>query len=284
MNLSTNSAKDLSRILKQKRAPIAEREFTKMIVGPPQIFEEIKPKMGVKIIEGGRKKEGPLFTLTSPTQASATLLSTTSASSHRLGNGEKMRKDEYIKMIQGGNLSRQGLNGPLIEEDKVVSEMRSNDSLDYSKLSLFKGPVPPEKGKPKVSKLFSPRELSVSSVQVHSSRLAEIMSSKDDLDSEFSGPGTGKGPYQGHAIKIDDTLQTNKIDSFNMGILASKDWGRNISVGMASNAPTNLPKGALRSLELTLGMKPKYPRDRLTRIVPNSTKVFTRDTYAPFSP
>ena len=288
-DISKSSAKDLSRILKMKKAPAEEKEFTKMIVGPPAIFEELRPTMGVKIIEGGRKKEGARYTLSTSNLPNASTLSLGGNNSFRLSKDEKLRRDDYFQMVKGGNLSRQGYSAPRENEKVVPSELKLTDSLDYSKLSVLKGSIT-EKGKPKVTKMFNPMELTPSTVRVHTNRLSQLMSSKEGTESDMFMTGASKMSNMNQSVKIDNGLQTNRVDSFNMNIMTSKDWGRNVSVGIPTYTPSSLPKGPRGALETALGMKNKYPRDRLARFISGSgimsgtPQSITRDTYAPFSP
>ena len=281
--INTNT-KDISLARsKPKKVLSDDKELSKMmIVGPPAIFEDFRPKMGVKMMEAGRKKEGAKYTLSSPTFAASGLLSLSGANSYRLSKENKIRRDEYFQFVKGGNLSRQGMIGQT--EETITSELGQTEPINSSKLSIQKNTLL-DKSKFSVPKLKLPEELIASTVRVHSSRLAEIMNKQDEQP--YSARLELK-TKKSQTFKIDDSLQTNPVDNFNMNIISSKDWGRNITVSTSNYTPLPFPKGEEKLLSHAVGIKPKYPRERQIRHPSGasstlvSPRSITRDTYIPF--
>ncbi len=220
--------------------------MTKLAWGSaPNIFDIFTPEKGVIFYEGARQKKGmPAYMSHSISLADGSLVS-------QNGGPVKLTKSEYLHLTKAGNLSRSisevsnqdngsGKNG------KWQIKVDGVKDLDFEKTKMLK-----RAGENKSSLIKS----------INYSSLETLLANDMDnfAESYKSLPAELKSPK----FTIEKGIMKSPVDTFNIEILNSKDWGKNIGSGVNHNLaliPKNMKKHS--QLKNILGPLPKLPRDR----------------------
>ena len=307
--VNTNSAPNKSvgaSASQQKLQQYNEKQMAKYITSTPQIFEEFQPQKGVKMIEGGRQKEGDKFdsqllgNTMSPTATSIAANGTRSLLLNFNSEG-KMRRDDYMNMMRTQNYTRNTLmQTATSQEVKTVEKHDYGSHQKAARDTATTGAFPKaentnvSKSVDKASKNWHGTQ-QASSITVHSSALLESLLQQDNnanhqafspvspnlranhhnYDNYFTASQTnfGNTTFKGLNNMVGgDSYKATSVDNFNIDILQAKDWGRNKQQPqMISQGPTMLPKATVKALQSSLGIKSK-PRERLLKANNNLAK------------
>ena len=232
------------------KAVTDDRELAKQFrtYRDPIQWDSFKITPGVALKEGGRLKEGPDFVGTFVTDP---------------GDGKlRITKEEYNAKMRSAVINKDGLR-----LDASSSLHKKTESLDTSS-PLFLQKSPQTKARGKFS-FLPPLDTSESKpeVRIHSSKLLELMTKPTETMPQNS-PYTAltdrpmQSTKHGLTSSEDQSLRINRNDEFNMRILQSSDWGKQVSVNVATQNPQPFPRLSRNAMKASVGLKIKTPRDR----------------------
>jgi len=239
---------------KLKKAPEADKEFISKLGNytSPPVFDLIAPEKGVVFIEGGRVKKGQPLKSSAVTLTAGTLTSTD-------GGPIRLTRTEYLQITRGGNLSR-----PATERDGGIRQTTVGSTTNWT--IKVDGVKEVDFKKAKTIKLANENRAAGNGIKDINYNAFETLlkaAEEDPMDTLKSAPTQLQA--QQTAYTIDDTFKKSPIDAFNLEIINSKDWGKAITSGITNNLP-KLPEHKERQMRQTLGIKPKYPRERAINI------------------
>jgi len=244
---------------KQKRVPDTEQEFVKRYgLGVPT-YDLLEPQVGVVYVENGKTKNSvkSRYNLTAATSGS--LIST-------LGGNPRLTKSEYLQLTKGGNLSRSGLGdkdtgatATLKTEDKR-SPMDPNSTKDQWTIKI--GGVKESNfnttGAMRMAQQY--REAG-EGIHYDPGKMEVLLKASEEIRTDSLQPPKQLGMNK---FNVDESLKRSPVDTFNLELLNSKDWGKNTYAGNMNSLP-KLPSHKTH-LEQSLGLMPKYPRYRASNI------------------
>jgi len=230
-------------------------------------FDLLEPQFGVVYIENGKTKNSnkTRFNLTSVTSGS--LISTLSTNPN-----PKLTRSEYMQLTKGGNLSRSGLG------DKDPLTAATVKSADDQKRSLLDPNAPKDQwtikiGGVKESQFNTTGAMRMAQqyreagagegVHYDPAKMEALLKASEEIRIESMQPP--KQVKTMDKFTTDDSLKRSPVDTFNLELLNSKDWGKNTYAGHMNSLP-KLPSHQKMQLEQSLGLKTKYPRYRATNI------------------
>jgi len=242
--------------VKQKKVPDTEQEFVKKYgLGVPT-YDILEPQVGVTYFEGGKTKNSNKnrFNMTSATTGA--LIST-------LGNNPRLTKTEYLQLTKGGNLSRTNVG----DKDATMNAT-AKTNLDSKKL------LDPNASKNHWdTKTGSTRDIHANTtgnlrmmqgyrepdegIKVDPSKMMELLKASQEIEQDWL-----KAPKQmvrNDKFNTDDSLKRSPIDTFNLELLNSREWGKSNHQGNMNSLP-KLPNH--QRFEHSLGKNAKLPRYR----------------------
>lgn len=245
---------------KAKRTPDTEQEFVRKYgIGVPT-YDLLEPQVGVTYIENGKTKNSVKnrFNLTSVTSGS--LIST-------LGANPRLTKTEYLQLTKGGNLSRANLG----EKDPNAATMKSNDEnkriqqeSGKEQWTIKVGGVKDvgfnTTGAMRMAQHY--RDADGEGVKYDPAKLETLLKASEEIRQEAMQPPK---QLKNEKFAVDDTLKRSPIDTFNLELLNSKDWGKSGYSGGMNSLP-KLPSHARMQLEQSLGKNKQVPRYRATNV------------------
>jgi len=227
-------------------------------------YDLLQPEVGVVYIENGKSKNSSKsrYNLTSVTSGS--LIST-------LGSNPRLTKSEYLQLTKGGNLSRNGLGDkdPMTAATVKSAEDKNRTLLDPNaakdqwtiKIGGVKESQFNTTGALKMAQQY--RGAAGEGVQYDPTKMEALLRASEEIRIESMQPPKQLG--RPAAFVTDDSLKRSPVDTFNLELLNSKDWGKNTYAGHMNSLP-KLPSHQKMQLEQSLGQKTKYPRYRATNI------------------
>jgi hypothetical protein len=248
---------------KQKKAPESDQDFARKIAMGVPTFDLLEPQFGVVYVENGKTKNSSKnrYNLTSVTSGS--LIST-------LGQNPRLTKSEYLQLTKGGNLSRSGLG------DKDPMTAATLKSADDQKRTLLDPNGPKDQWTIKIGgvkesqfnttgALKMAQQLREAGEGVHydPAKMEALLKASEEIRIESMQPPKQNLTQQ--KFVTDDSLKRSPVDTFNLELLNSKDWGKNTYAGHMNSLP-KLPSHQKMQLEQSLGLKTKYPRYRATNV------------------
>ena len=244
---------------KQRRPPDADQDFAKKFGMSVPTYDLLEPSTGVTYLEGGKTKTSskPLHNLTSATSGS--LIST-------LGPNIRLTKTEYNLITKGGNLSRTNVGG---DKENVTNaalksqeEMKKTDPKEWTiKVGGVKESNFNTTGALRMAQHH--REAGVGVNIANQDKLEALLKASEEI--KIENMQTGKVDKKQEKFTTDDTLKRSPVDTFNLELLNSKDWGKNTHPGHVTSLP-KLPSQQKMQLEQSLGSKTKYPRFRTSNV------------------
>ena len=218
------------------------------------------------MIEGARTKKGPKYsTGATLTDGGLTLSMSSSTAAIRLS------RNEYLQLTQGNNLSRQNLNSEKLTYPDPVNTLsatepiRSSMDSDLSKnwlvkINEIKEVDVKEKNVRRLKNLNYNNKSGDLGIKINSTKFYDtLLKTSDDNKPTLSVIDEQRG----HKSNFVEDFKKTAIDEFNLDILHSKDWGKNV-LSSAQIALSQFPKPSQKIFDKTLGMKSKFPRDRGT--------------------
>jgi len=249
---------------KQKKAPEAEQDFAKKFgLGVPT-YDILEPQVGVTYIEGGKTKNSskPRYNMTSVTSGS--LIST-------LGANPRLTKTEYMQMTKGGNLSRTQVGEKDLTATAKTNEGNTKRGMDSSReqwnTKTMTSGVNKEShfnttGAAKMIQNFREGE---EGVNFNPEKLEALLKASEEIRLESLQPPKQEKRMD-NKFGADDTLKRSPVDTFNLELLNSKDWGKNGYAGGVHSLPKLPSPQKVMQFEKSLGLKPKYPRYRTSNV------------------
>ena len=234
----------LGSIVRHKVAPHQEKEFVRTVLPKYQpSIDIVKPQDGVVVIQNDDKVRGRKYT-----SASVDLTGRTRAKED--ANSQQLTMKQYKKQLKKSGLADRDVQSTKenfeTEEGDRVFQMVSHQDKSPQKVKFEgKEPVKSAPVKP-VQK--------TGEVRVHSTKLRDI------LQKETVGGSVTERIPRSNLITEKPPLRT-AVDEFNLEIMNSVEWGSNVRE-KKDIEPYVFPKIDQRQLKSTLGIKPKYPRDR----------------------
>jgi hypothetical protein len=236
---------------KQRKVAEQEKEFlNKLLQTAPPVFDSFNPAPGVLLIEGGKTKQNPKlkqnFTMTD-----GTLSLSNSTGTIRLS------RSEYLQITRGGNLSRQN-----IDKDKKAmnDQLRSLDSDGAKNWSIKVDGV--KEFDPKEKNMRKMMDTASKDVQINYKNFEHLVKAADEIKMNSLLKVDEKAQTSKNSTMIVDEFKKTPIDEFNMEIMNAKDWGKNVVMSTSVVANT-LPKPTSKIFKQTMGVKSKYPRERM---------------------
>lgn len=220
-------------------------------------YDLLEPQAGVTYLEGGKTKTSskPLHNFTSAT--SGNLIST-------LGMNPRLTKTEYNLITRGGNLSRTNVgdkeNATAL---KTAEEMKKTDPKEWTiKVGGVKESNFNTTGALRMAQHH--RETGGEGINlVNHDKLEVLLKASEEI--KIENMQAGKVDRKQDKFTTDDTLKRSPVDTFNLELLNSKDWGKNTQPGHVTSLP-KLPSHQKMQLEQSLGSKTKYPRFRTSNV------------------
>ena len=231
----------------------------------PPIFESFVPAPGVSLIEGGRTKIGPKYS-TGATLIDGGLTLSMSASAGAI----RLSRSEYLQLTKTSNLGRQNINTEITMAPDQVKLLSPTESL--------KNTMESDPAKNWLVKINEVKEVNVKEKNIRRIRNLEPSNSNNEIgikinntkfydtllkvdDQKYGLPVIDE--QQGLKKNVFEDFKKTPIDEFNLDILHSRDWGKNLAFSN-QNTPSQLPKPSNKLFNKTLGMKSKFPRERGT--------------------
>jgi len=252
---------------KKRKVPETEQDFAKKFgLGVPT-YDILEPTTGVTYFEGGKTKSSnkSKFNITNAT--TGTLISTLGAT---LGVPPRLTKTEYLQLTKGGNLSRTQLGA---EKDAALNATAKTNT-DSKKLldpNATKSHWDAKTGTAKEIHANTTGNLRMmqgygepdEGVKFDPAKRMELLKASLEIEQDWL-----KAPKQitkQEKSNIDDSLKRSPIDTFNLELLNSREWGAS-----KNNVPLNMnsfPKMPTHHrFEQSLGKNAKFPRLRTSKI------------------
>ena len=99
-------------------------------------------------------------------------------------------------------------------------------------------------------------------LHINPEKLDVLLKASEEIKMESLNPA--KQMSRTEKFSVDDSLKRSPIDTFNLELLNSKDWGKNTYLGNVNSLP-KLPSQKIQ-FEQSLGSKTKYPRYRTSNV------------------
>lgn len=244
---------------KQKKTPENEQDFAKKFGMSAPTFDLLEPAVGVTYVENGKTKNSnkTRFNLTSATSGS--LIST-------LGANPRLTKTEYLQLVKGGNLSRTNVVGDKENTAHTVlkspEEIKKTDPKEWSvKVSGVKESNFNTTG---AMRMGQHHKGTGDGVTIMAEKAELLFKASEEI--KIENMQMAKVDKKLEKFTTDDTLKRSPVDTFNLELLNSKDWGKNTQPGHVTSLP-KLPSHQKMQLEQSLGSnKSKYPRYRTSNV------------------
>lgn len=218
------------------------------------IFDELRPQPGVKLINGSRTKAGNSFTgMTSPIEMNMMAS----------GTWDRITKADYDVLTKSTNISKdttlKGEMLPDLVQDSInptfgVTEMRSSFSTEMKSLK-FGTPIRESKKEDKTP------------VKVHSAKLLDILLKSGIHGDAPIAESEVKEKFERKnlsSVTANEILRKTPVDSFNLEIMNNRDWGKPNAMYIQAQDPIMFPKSRHKHTASVGGMSTKGVRERMS--------------------
>jgi len=206
-------------------------------------YDLLKLQQGVTYIENGIIKNSTTNTcnLASITKSSNNLISS-------FGQNPRLSKNEYHQLIQNMSPSKTQLITTKLKANENNKPQLENQINSSTKTSL------------KIQNTVKPKEVGVE-IYYNPCYIDTLLEGKDVHGLHGSSPETYNESLKIHTKQMEHELpQRSPVDTFNMELLVSKDWGKKTTPRSITSLP-KLPR-LNTQVEQTMGIRTKYPRHR----------------------
>lgn len=182
-----------------------------------------------------------------------------------LGANPRLTKTEYMQMVKGGNLSRTQVGdkdlGSTAKSAAGDTKRGQDSSRDWNTKTL--GGTGKEGQYNSTGALKMVQSFGEGGVNFSPEKLEALLRASEEIRVDNMQPPKQERKMEKFAT--DDTLKRSPVDTFNLELLNSKDWGKNTFAGSMHSLP-KLPSPTKMHFTKSLGLLPKYPRYRTSNV------------------